>query len=235
MKRFWTETAVAREGEHHSLLLDGKPMRLPGGEVLPIRSRDLAEALAEEWRQPAPGAEITPAQLPLTQLAATALLRIPGREAAVAESIAAYGRSDLLCYRAAEPAALAERQHAAWQPWLDWAWRQHDAPLRVTQGIAFVDQPAASLAALARAVGAQDQHGLAALGVLVPAYGSLVLGLAVIAAALDPVEAYRLSVLDTLYQEERWGAEPEAVARRAAAAADVSAAARYFTLTREQA
>lgn len=232
MKRFWTETAIAPQGDAYILLLDGKPMRLPGGEALPLPHQALAEAIAAEWASPAPGAEISAAELPLTQIAATALLRITGQECAVAETIAAYGRSDLLCYRAADPPALAARQMAAWQPWLDWAAARYDAPLRVTSGIVFVDQPPASLAALAAAVRAQDLHALAALGVIVPLLGSLVLGLAVVSDALDPGAAFRLSVLDALFQEEQWGEEAEAAARRAAAEADLHAAAAYVRLTR---
>lgn len=232
MKRFWAVTAIAPEGNGFTLLLDGKPMRLPGGEVLPLRHRALAEAIAAEWRGPALGAGISRDDLPLTQLAATAALRIGDKHRAVADSIAAYGRSDLLCYRAADPAELQRRQTEAWQPWLDWAMQRYDAPLLFTEGIGFIDQPPQSLAALARAVAAQDHDGLAALGVIVPVLGSLVLGLAVIEGALHPAEAYRLSVLDELFQEERWGMESEAAARRARAEADVRSAALYVTLTR---
>jgi chaperone required for assembly of F1-ATPase len=232
MKRFWTATTITRAGDGFALLLDGKPMRLPGGDVLPLGHQALAEAIAAEWSLPALGAEISYDDLPLTQLAATAALRIEDKHQAVVESIAAYGRSDLLCYRAADPVELQRRQREAWQPWLDWALRRHDAPLLTTEGIGFIDQPPQSLAILARAVAAEDNHGLAALGVIVPVLGSLVLGLAVIDGALHPGDAYRLSVLDELFQEERWGMEAEAAARRARAEADVRSAALYVTLTR---
>jgi chaperone required for assembly of F1-ATPase len=39
--------------------------------------------------------------------------------------------------------------------------------------------------------------------------------------------------LDELFQEELWGADDEAVQRRANIAADIALAARYIALTRE--
>lgn len=232
MKRFWTETGFAPTAAGHVILLDGKPMRLPGGEELHVAGSALAEAIAAEWRGMAMQAEVAPAMLPLTQLAATAALRIPPKRAETVAAIAAYGESDLLCYRAAEPGELAGRQQRLWQPWLDWAARRHDALLQVTDGIGFIAQPGPSLAALTAAVAAQDEAGLAALGVLVPLFGSLVLGLAVIEGALAAGEAYALSVLDELYQAERWGEDAEATARRAQKAAEAEAAARYLALAR---
>jgi chaperone required for assembly of F1-ATPase len=231
MKRFW-ERAEIEGTDGYIIRLDGRPMRLPSGETLLINQRPLAEAIAEEWRSPPLGAEVTPNLLPLTQLAATARFRIAPAPADTAASIAAYARSDLLCYRAEEPADLVRRQHAAWQPWLDWAAQRYDAMLVVTRGISLVDQSPQALAALARAVAAQDAHGLAGLGVMVPIMGSLVLGLAVTEGMLDADEAFRLSVQDEVFQEEHWGRDPDAAAQRDRAAQEVRMAARYVLLTR---
>ncbi|MCB8880844.1 hypothetical protein ACELLULO517_11415 [Acidisoma cellulosilytica] len=235
MKRFWTETSIAAEPAGFTLLLDGKPMRLPGGEMLLIDRRALAEAIAAEWQATVVGLEVQPQDLPLTQLAATATLRIATNPADTATAIAAYGQSDLLCYRVAEPEMLAQRQKAEWQPWLDWAAQRYDAPLTTTTSLGFVAQNPQSLAALAQAVSRHDAHGLAVLGVIVPVLGSLVLGLAMVDGKLAAAEAYRLSTLDELFQEERWGQDDEAADRRAFAARDVIAAGRYFQLSRRDA
>jgi chaperone required for assembly of F1-ATPase len=232
MKRFWERADVDEDGAGYLIRLDGKPMRLPGGETLTIDRLPLAEAIAAEWRSVAIGGEVTPNHLPLTQLAATARYRIAPAPADTAASIAAYGRSDLLCYRAEEPPDLVRRQDAAWQPWLDWAAERYDATLLVTRGIGFVDQSPRALAALARAVAERDAHGLAGLGVMVPIMGSLVLGLAVAEGMLPADEAFQLSVLDDAFQEEHWGVDQDAVARRDRAAQEVRMADRYVLLTR---
>jgi chaperone required for assembly of F1-ATPase len=234
MKRFWAQAEVSapQADGGFTVLLDGKPVRLPSGETLRLDHRSLAAAIAAEWDATAAGAEVTPNLLPLTQLAATARYRIAPAPADTAAAIAAYARSDLLCYRAEEPPELVRRQQEAWQPWLDWAARHHDAMLVVTRGIGFVDQPPQALAALARAVATHDVHGLAALGVMVPIMGSLVLGLAVTQGVLAADDAFRLSTLDEVFQEEHWGQDPDAAAQRALAGQEVTMAARYVALTR---
>ncbi|MBV8702468.1 MAG: chaperone, ATP12, partial [Acetobacteraceae bacterium] len=148
------------------------------------------------------------------------------------DAIARYAESDLLCYRAEQPAKLVARQAEGWQPWLDWAAARYGARLRVTTGVAPIKQHRDSVAALRDAVAAHDPYALAALGVAVPALGSLVLGLALAEARLDPVRAYALSALDELFQAELWGEDAEAAARRRAVAADIELAARFRLLTR---
>jgi chaperone required for assembly of F1-ATPase len=234
MKRFWekAEVSAPQADGGFTVLLDGKPVRLPTGETLCLDHRPLAMAIAAEWDATAVDAEVMPSLLPLTQLAATARYRIAPAPADTAAAIAAYGRSDLLCYRAEEPAELIRRQQEAWQPWLDWAARRYDAMLVVTRGISFVDQPPQALAALARAVATHDVHGLAALGVMVPIMGSLVLGLAVTQGMLAADDAFRLASLDEVFQEEHWGQDPDAAADRARSGQEVTMAARYVELTR---
>ena len=232
MKRVWKNAEVGESGASYVIQLDGKPMRLPGGATLLLEQRALADAIAAEWGSPLLGGEVRPNLLPLTQLAVTARFRIAPAPTETAASIAAYARSDLLCYRAQEPPDLVHRQHAAWQPWLDWAAERYGATLMVTQGIRFIDQTPQALAALAEAVAAEDAHGLAALGVMVPILGSLVLGLAVMETALDADEACRLSALDEVFQEEKWGRDEDASARRDQAAHEVRMAARYVLLAR---
>jgi len=237
MQRFWDSATVATEAAGWQVLLDGRPMRLPGGGALVIARRPLAEAMAAEWQAAGggKGGEMSFADVPLTRLAGTAQERIgPDPEPIVLE-LARYGESDLLCYRADGPEALVRRQMAEWQPWLDWADTRFGARLKVTTGVIHVPQDAAALAALAVAVAGHDPLGLAGLGVAVPALGSLVLGLALAEGALDAATAHALAMLDELFQEQLWGRDDEAAARRARVAADIEVAGRFLALVREAA
>ena len=235
VKRFWDQVSVASDERGHAILLDGKPMHLPGGSILRVRSPALAEAVADEWRAAGgdKGGEMTFADTPLTRLAGTAQQRVAPNPDPTIDAIARYGETDLLCYRAEHPLALVQRQAKAWQPWLDWAALTYDAPLRVTTGIGPIRQHHDSISALRRAVAARDADALTALGIAVPALGSLVLGLALADGRITPGEAHALGALDELFQEEEWGADDEAVARRAGVAADIALAARYIAVTRE--
>lgn len=217
--------------EGFAILLDGRPVRLPGGAPLRVQGAPLAEAVAAEW-QAAGGAkdgEMRPEDVPLTRLVGTAEERIGPALEGTAAAIARYGETELLCYRA-EVSRLAARQAEAWDPWLTWSARALDAPLRVTTGIMPVSQPPQALAALHRAVARHSVLGLAALGIAVPALGSLVLGLAVTGLHVEPAEAHRLATLEEAFQEEFWGVDPDSVIRRNAAAADVALAARLMRL-----
>ena len=173
------------------------------------------------------------ADTPLTRLAGTAQERIASDPEPTVDAIARYGETDLLCYRAATPDSLVRRQARAWQPWLDWAALSYDAPLRVTTRVAPIRQHRDSVAALRRAVAALEVEVLAALGLAVPALGSLVLGLAMAAGKLDAPEAHALGALDELFQAEQWGEDAEAAARRTGIAADIALAAQLISLSKE--
>ncbi len=231
MKRFWAEAQMTPEPEGFGVRLDGKPLRLPAGTALLAPSAALAAAIAAEWQ--AAGAdtgEMEYSDVPLTRLAGTAQLRIAPDPAPTAAAIVAYGETDLLCYRADTPPALVQRQEAAWRPWLDWARIELGAALTVTTGVMHVRQHPAALAALRRAVEAEGGWRLAGLGIVVPALGSLVLGLAVARGVLDAAEAHALALTDEIFQAELWGEDSLAVARRADIDADLAHAARFMAL-----
>jgi chaperone required for assembly of F1-ATPase len=233
MKRFWNKAEAAEAEGRFAILLDGKPVRLPGGGPLRIASRPLAEAIAAEWAAAggAKGGEMRPDDVPLTRLVGTAEERIAPAPDATAAAIARYAETDLLCYRAEDP-RLAARQAEEWDPVLAWAARALDAPLRVTAGVMPVAQDPAALAALSRAVAAHPPLELAALGVAVPALGSLVLGLALAQGEVGAARAHELATLDERFQEEFWGTDDEALARRVAVRADIELAARMIALAR---
>lgn len=236
MKRFWDHAEIATgPDDGYVILLDGKPMHLPGGALLRLTREALARAIAAEWEAAggSKGGEMSFADTPLTRFAGTAQERIAPNPDATVDALARYAETDLLCYHADSPPALVERQARLWQPWLDWAALAYDAPLRVGNGVIRILQDTQSLRALRRALAQYDPTVLAGLSVAVPALGSLVLGFALAEGRIDPAEAHALAALDELFQAEFWGLDPEAERRRAAVAADIAAAARFMELARQ--
>ena len=231
MKRFWNEATSVEDGGAFAIHLDGKPMRLPGGGTLRVATRELGEALAAEWQAAGGemGGEMSWEDVPLTRLAGTAAERIEPAPEATIEAIAKYAETDLLSYRA-EDADLRARQRAAWDPWIDWAARELGAELRSTIGLMPIRQSDEARQALHRAVAELSPVRLSALGVLVPALGSLVLGLAVIRGVLTPEEAHLLALTDELFQEEQWGLDWATENQRGKVAADLALAARLAAL-----
>lgn len=208
--------------------LDGREIRTPAKAPLVLPSAGLAEAVAGEWA--AQGERVEPASMPLMSLACTAIDQVAPNRAAVVGELLDYAGSDLLCYRAEHPEALMARQAEAWQPLLDWAARDLDAPLRVTCGIRHEPQPAAALAALGRVVEALDDFSLTALDSATRVSGSLIIAVALLRGRLGADVAFEVAELDGTFQIEHWGEDPEATRRRKSVHADLVAARRLFDL-----
>jgi chaperone required for assembly of F1-ATPase len=228
-KRFYKQAAVTdAEGGGYGVALDGRPIRTPGGAPLTTPTVALAEAIAAEWA--AQGDEIRPLTMPMMRLAATAIDRIGNERTVIVDQIAAYGGSDLLCYRAESPGPLIERQAALWQPLLDWVAEAHGARLTVTHDITHVAQDRAALDALGAAVEALDDRRLAAVSQLTATCGSLVIALAVAARHIGAEEATAASLLDEIWQIEQWGEDAEATERHEKLAQEIADAVRFLEL-----
>ena len=226
-KRFYTEVAVAPVGEGFGLTLDGKPIHTPARSRLVVPTRKLAEALAEEWR--AQGEVINPATMPKTRLVNTALDGVSHEKEAVAAEIAKFAGSDLVCYRAGQPESLIAEQNAAWNPILDYFREKYSARFLCAEGVMFVAQSPESLAAILRLVREQGESGdgalrLAALHVMTTLTGSALIALALVEGGMDFDAAWAAAHVDEDHQMRLWGADDEALARRAARLAEMRAA-----------
>ena len=228
MKRFYKEVTVGEAAGGFQVLLDGRPVRTPAKAPMILPGRALAEGIAAEWE--AQGEEIRPVTMPLAALTSTTLDLTGKQRDAVVDQLAAYARTDLLCYRVDNPAELAAREAELWQPLLDWAALRYDAALHVVVGIMPREQPEGACRALAAAVAAYDDWRLTALQTATTGCGSLVIGLALVERRIDAEEAFEASQLHESYQIERWGEDHEAAARRAALRADIADIRRFVEL-----
>ncbi len=228
MKRFWKNAVTVTRGDKHSVELDGRPVKLPSGKPLIVSFHSLAQAIACEWAN-APQ-DFSPENLPLTRLASTAQERIAPHRADIINQLAAYGMNDLLCYRAETPDDLVTRQNEIWDIWLQWAETTHGLHLLSTAGVVPINQPPTAGEALRNILSSHSDDTIAALGVIVPALGSLILSLALTAKALTPQAACDAAFLDELWQEEQWGTDKEAIARRAKVIADVDVSTQFMSL-----
>jgi chaperone required for assembly of F1-ATPase len=227
-KRFYRTVSVDGAAPAFRVLLDGKPIRTPARRELALPARALAKAVAAEWE--AQGEHIDPATMPLTRLVNSALDGVTGREPEVRAEIAKYAASDLLCYRAEEPAELAHRQGRAWDPVLAWAHEALGARLLLGQGIAPVTQPPAAGAAIDRALAGLDAFALAAHHVMTTLTSSALLALAQARGRLTAEEAWAAAHVDEDWQISQWGEDAEAKARRDRRWEEMQAASRLLAL-----
>ena len=232
-KRFYATVAVAPPDATVAalrILLDGKTMRTPAKAVLAVPTRALAEAIAAEWE--AQGAHIDPAAMPLTRLVNSGLDGVRGREGEVRGDIAKYAASDLVCYRATEPVALALRQAELWDPILAWSRKTLGVSFVLAEGIMPVAQPPAARAAVSRALAGYDALALTALHVMTTLTGSALLALAHARGRLGGEEAWVAAHVDEDWQIGRWGEDAEAAARRQRRRLEMQAASRLLALLR---
>ena len=228
-KRFWAEVSTIPCDGGFTVRLDARAIKTPAKAALVVPTVGLAEAMAAEWR--AQIGPVRPATMPLTRMANSAIDKVTPQFGAVADLVAAYGASDLLCYRAEGPDSLIARQAAGWDPWLDWVSDILRAPLTVTAGVIPVAQPIPSLARLSARVSALSPFALAALHDLVAISGSLVLGLAVIEQKLSAGAAFDLSRIDEHWQAELWGRDEDAADVEARKRAAMEEAERFLGLS----
>lgn len=226
-KRFFKKAEAAPHEGGFAILLDGRVVKTPSKQPLAVPAPKLAEALAAEWD--AQKDEIDPRNMRLTKLANTAIdLVAPRRDQVIAE-IVNFAGTDLLCYRADAPVALAERQTALWDPLIGWAAEQ-GISLTVTTGLIHVAQPETSLNAYGRAVAALDPFRIAGLHNAVTLTGSAVLGLAITLGRLTPEEAFDIAHLDEHWQMEISGRDEEEEARLALRRSELLETGRFIAL-----
>jgi chaperone required for assembly of F1-ATPase len=232
--RFYKEASVGEAADGFAVLLDGRPVRTPARRPLAAPVRALALALAAEWD--AQQDKVDPAVMPLTRLANSIIDGVAPSPGPVADEIEQYLRSDLLLYRAAEPAGLVEAQRRHWNPVLDWARDSLGARFVLAEGVIHVAQPEAAVAAAAAAIpkGADIAEALrlGALSVVTTLTGSALLALALAAGRLSTDDAWAAAHVDEDWNMSFWGRDELALQRRNYRFAEMAAAAMVLALLR---
>lgn len=212
-RRFYKAVSVVEADDGLGVLLDGRNLRTPKARLMILPTRAAAEQVAAEWASQGETLEL--ATMHATRLANTAIETIGASREGVADQVAQYAGSDLVCYFAEDPAALVARQEAAWGPLLARVADEEGVRLERSRGIVHREQPAPSLVRVREIALSLDDFALAGLAFGVSLFGSAVLGIGLLRGWLDAEAAYDLSRLDEAFQEEQWGIDDEAAERTA--------------------
>lgn len=226
-ERFYKRVSVG-EGAPFAVLLDGRPVKTPAKNALAAPTQTLAAAIAAEWD--AQGERIDPATMPLTRIANSIIDGVVPAPQPVADDMAKYLGSDLLCYRADTPEGLVRWQTGHWDPILNWARDALGARFVLSEGIVFVTQPDHAIAA-ARAAIPSDPWRLGAAHVVTTLTGSALIALALCAGRTGLDAAWAAANVDEDWNMHLWGRDEMAMAARAVRFADLRAAATVLTLT----
>ena len=220
-RRFYETAATAAVAGGHAVRLDDKPVRTPARRVLAAPTLALAEAIAAEWQ--AQKHVIDPAKMPLTRLANAIIDGVADASLPVADEIGKYLASDLTFYRATSPQGLVENQARHWDPILDWARQAFGADFKLGEGVVYVAQPQAALAAVRAAI-PEEPWRLGAVHSITTLSGSALIALAMARGALAADAAWQAAHVDEDWNMAQWGRDEMAMARREFRLAEFQAA-----------
>lgn len=223
MKRFYKDVEVAETEGGFGILLDGRSIKTPGRSPVTLPALRIAEATAAEWRSQKD--EIDPVTMPLTRLINSASDGVEGRKTETLNDIISYAGSDLLCYRADSPEELVIRQSNAWDPIILWAKQNYGLIFVLAEGVMPVSQASENDPVLTRELEDLDPLSLAATHLVVNLTGSALLAFSLLRGFRDAPGVWEAAHVDELFNEERWGADREALDARAARYRDFLAAA----------
>lgn len=209
----------------NAVMLDGKSLRTPAGNVCILPTNTLAATVAAEWD--AQGDMVKPATMPITQLVMTALDRIPAVRALIEEDVLRYLTTELICHYADVP-AVAAYQRTQWQPLHDWLKEKFGVILPVTTALVPLPESDAAWAALH--VAAYDDWRLCALQQAVNVCGSFVIGVALVEGAVDAHVALAAAEAEADFQAEKWGRDDESAARRNGVLSELVAVQQFIEL-----
>ncbi len=188
------------------VFINEKPLFTPKKRALAVPSAALADAIKNEW-QNMPRAP-KPQDLPFTQFSNTAIDLIADDRCAVEQEWCRFLHTDITCYLADSPPELTTRQQKIWGPLRQWFETQCGQVLRTTTELLPITQPDNVMDGSKKLLIALSDFHLAALQTLAGLLGSAVLSFALVKRVISVEEALSASLIEEVYQSERWG-EPE--------------------------
>lgn len=226
LPRKFYKLATVTEGL--GIALDGRTVKTPMKASLILPSHKLAEAIAAEWNEQV--LVINPAAMPLTKLANTAIDRAGGERKFVAGQVVEFSGSDMVCYRADEPEALAILQTSAWDPILRWAESAMGVKFKVVTGVIHQAQSAETIAAVEKHVARLDEFRLTVAHNLTTLTGSALLGLMLVDGKITPEAGWQAAHVDEDFQIAVWGTDEEAAQRRVWRKTDFDGSLQFLNL-----
>ena len=207
-KRFCKQAEAEQIPGGWTVALDGRSIKTPAREAFSLPTEKLAKAIAAEWN--GQGERIDLARMHLTRLANVAIDRTPEMREEMADEVARYCETDLICHLAEGPQELVARQDEYWTPVREWAGRALDIFLVPVEGVVASPQPDASLEAARHHVLGMDDFRLTGTVYACGLFGSALLALAVMESQMTASEAFERSRIDEAWQNEQWGEDDEA-------------------------
>lgn len=233
MKKFYKLVSVHKAPTGYEVHLDGRAVKVPSGKTLCAPVRGLAEALVQEWA--AQEDTIKPDTMPLTQILTTRIDRVSAARADMTALLMKYLNTDLVCYHADKPEALAEEQGRIWGGVLDNFENTFGHRLEMTSGLKALEHSADAQNAVREYIETLDDDRFTVLQLVTSVGGSLILALGFLKGDHTADEVYQAAHIEEhfkgrIYNEDTHGAAPHEERKRANIRRDLEACERYLGL-----
>ena len=149
------------------------------------------------------------------------------REKIIAD-ILSFVDTDVLFFRAEYPDNLIKKQNEKWNPVLEWFATEYGVEPKITSQITPPKQDKKLAKAIGDEVRKMNGRELIAFSKTAGGFTSLILALAVMKRHISVDDAFALSRLDELFQNEMWGEDEEALNSRKLALDEVKNAMRLI-------
>lgn len=231
MKRFYKTVTVEPAEGGWRVLLDTRGIRTAGGHPQIVPSRDLAEAMADEWE--AQGPEIDSTAFMLRDMADFTIDVVANDRAGTIRDLLPYAETDTLCYRAEPDEAFHQRQLEVWEPLLTDAETRWDVRFERIGGVMHRPQPIETIGRMEMLLAEKSDFDLAALNTLANLAASLVIAFAALTPDADAEALWNAANLEEDWQIALWGQDHEAAERRAKRFKAFASAIRFAMLAKE--
>lgn len=231
MKRLYTLVSSEKTAEGYVILLDERVVKTKAGQPLCTPVEDIANEVVQEWvRQEK---VINPDTMPFTQILNTKIDRVSTERARMSDTILKYLDTDLICYCADTPQGLVSMQDSLWAPWRLWAAEKFGHAPETTTGLIALSQPSGLHDHIGAYVQGINDDRFTILQIAVPLTGSLILGLAFLEGVARAQDVFAACFVeekfkDTLYDAEKYGADPHTESQQDAVLRDLQACETYL-------
>ena len=210
-KKFWRKVSLNKEKNLGIILLDDQELKTPKNKKLNLPYY-LSQKVFDEWNEVQD--EINPSLMPFYSYSVTAVDKIMNQRYDVIETLKSILSMDTLLYRSGNDSELSKLQEKEWQPLVKWLDENFNCKLIINYELKPLNQKEAELLKCINLINQLDHFSLSGFSHLVSISGSFILGLSFYFKKINSHKLYELSLLEELFQSNKWGSDDFANERR---------------------
>ena len=226
-KKFWRKVSLNKEKNLGVILLDDLELKTPNNKKLNLPYY-LSQKVFDEWNEVQD--EINPSLMPFYSYSVTAVDKIMNQRFDVIETLKSILSMDTLLYRSGNDSELSKLQEKEWQPLVKWLDENFNCKLIINYELKPLNQKESELLKCINLINQLDHFSLSGFSHLVSISGSFILGLSFYFKKINSHKLYELSLLEELFQSNKWGSDDFANERRENIKKEITEACEFLDL-----